>query len=72
MAYSSAFGAGVWMPLKTLAALVYGIEALVEGSVAINTGVCIQLGFSVLQLAKFDFSRMPPEKTRSADARAER
>jgi hypothetical protein len=62
MAYSSAFGAGVWIPLKTLAGLVYGVEALVVGSVAINTGVCIQLGFSVVQLAKFDFFRIPPER----------
>jgi hypothetical protein len=47
MAYANAIGAGVWMPLKTLAGLVYGIEALVVGSVAITTGVGIQLGFSV-------------------------
>src|SRR5215813_10182956 len=47
MAYSGAIGAGVWMPLKTLAGLVYGVEALVAGSVAIITGAGIQLGFSV-------------------------
>jgi hypothetical protein len=47
MAYSGTIEAGVWMPLKTLAGLVYGVEALVAGSVAIITGAGIQLGFSV-------------------------
>ncbi|MBV8138760.1 MAG: hypothetical protein JO121_24505 [Deltaproteobacteria bacterium] len=47
MAYSEAIGAGVWMPLKTLAALVYGVEALLAGSLAISTGAGIQLGFSI-------------------------
>ena len=47
MAYSGAIGAGVWMPLKTLAGLVYGVEALIAGSLAITTGAGIQLGFSV-------------------------
>jgi hypothetical protein len=47
MAYSDAIGAGVWMPLKTLAGLVYGVEALLAGSLAISTGAGIQLGFSV-------------------------
>jgi hypothetical protein len=47
MAYSEAIGAGVWMPLKTLAGLVYGVEALLAGSLAISTGAGIQLGFSV-------------------------
>ena len=47
MAYSGVIGAGVWMPLKTLAGLIYGVEALVGGSVAIVTGAGIQLGFSV-------------------------
>ncbi|MBV8136186.1 MAG: hypothetical protein JO121_11240 [Deltaproteobacteria bacterium] len=47
MAYSNAIGTGVWMPLKTLAGLVYGVEALVAGSLAISTGAGIQLGFSV-------------------------
>ena len=47
MAYSGAIGAGVSMLLKTLAGLVYGVEALVAGSVAIITGAGIQLGFSV-------------------------
>lgn len=48
MVYSSSIGAGVWMPLKTLAALVYGVEALVEGPAAIVTGAGIQLVLSVL------------------------
>jgi hypothetical protein len=47
MAYSGAIGAGIWMPLKTLAGLVYGVEALVAGSAAITTGAGIQLGFSL-------------------------
>jgi len=47
MAYSDAIGAGVWMPLKTLAGLVYGVEALLAGAVAISTGAGIQLGFSL-------------------------
>jgi hypothetical protein len=47
MAYSSATGAGVTMPLKTLGALVYGIEALVAGWVAMAAGAGIQLGFSI-------------------------
>ena len=47
MAYSGAVGAGVWMPLKTLAGLVYGVEALIAGSLAITTGAGIQVGFSV-------------------------
>jgi hypothetical protein len=47
MTYSGAIGAGVWMPLKTLAGLVYGVEALVAGSAAIITGAGIQIGFAV-------------------------
>src|SRR5262249_49477281 len=47
MAYSGTIGAGVWMPLKTLAGLVYGVEALIAGSVAIITGAGILLGWSV-------------------------
>jgi len=47
MAYSGTIGAGIWMPLKTLAGLVYGVEALVAGSMAITTGAGIQLGLSV-------------------------
>jgi hypothetical protein len=47
-AYSSVTGAGVTMPLKMLGALVYGVEALVAGSMAILTGAGILLGFSVV------------------------
>lgn len=47
MAYSGVIGAGVWMPLKTLAGLIYDVEALVGGSVATVSGAGIQLGFSV-------------------------
>ena len=47
MAYSGVLDAGVWMPLKTLAGLVYGVEALVAGSVATITGAGIQLGCSL-------------------------
>ena len=48
MAYSSAIGAGVTMPLKALGALVYGVEALVAGSMAMLAGAGIQLGFSMV------------------------
>jgi hypothetical protein len=48
MAYSSATGAGVTMPLKALGALVYGVEALVAGSTAMLAGAGIQLGFSIV------------------------
>ncbi len=48
MVYSGAIGAGIWMPLKTLAGLVYGVEALVSGSAAISTGAGIQLGWLAL------------------------
>jgi uncharacterized membrane protein YagU involved in acid resistance len=48
MAYSSATGAGVTMPLKALGALVYGVEALVTGSMAMLAGAGIQLGFSIV------------------------
>jgi uncharacterized membrane protein YagU involved in acid resistance len=48
MAYSSAIGAGVTMPLKALGALVYGVEALVAGSTAMLAGAGIQLGFSIV------------------------
>src|ERR1700740_2377027 len=47
-AYSSVIGAGVTMPLKVLGAFVYGVEALVAGSMAILTGAGILLGFSVV------------------------
>src|SRR5258708_39843212 len=48
MAYSSETGAGTTMPLKALGALVYGVEALVAGSMAMLAGAGIQLGFSIL------------------------
>jgi hypothetical protein len=48
MAYSSATGAGVTMPLKALGAFVYGVEALVVGSMAMLAGAGIQLGFSIV------------------------
>jgi uncharacterized membrane protein YagU involved in acid resistance len=48
MAYSSVTGAGVTMPLKALGALVYGVEALVVGSMAMLAGAGIQLGFSIV------------------------
>src|ERR1700733_13214119 len=48
MAYSSATGAGVTMPLKALGALVYGVEALVVGSMAMLAGAGIQLGCSIV------------------------
>jgi uncharacterized membrane protein YagU involved in acid resistance len=48
MAYSSATGAGLTTPLKALGAFVYGVEALVAGSMATLAGACIQLGFSIV------------------------
>jgi len=48
MAYSSATGAGTTMPLKALGALVYGVEALVAGSMAMLAGAGIQVGFSIV------------------------
>jgi len=48
MAYSSAIGEGLTMPLKALGALVFGIEALVAGTVALAAGAGIQLGFSIV------------------------
>ena len=46
--YSSVTGAGVTMPLKALGAFVYGVEALVAGSMAMLAGAGIQLGFSIV------------------------
>ncbi len=48
MAYASVTGAGITMPLKALGALVYGVEALVAGSMAMLAGAGIQLGFSIV------------------------
>ena len=36
------------MPLKALGAFVYGVEALVAGSMAMLAGAGIQLGFSIV------------------------
>jgi uncharacterized membrane protein YagU involved in acid resistance len=47
MAYSSELGEGPAMPLKALGGLVYGVEALVYGTVAAAAGAGIQLGFSI-------------------------
>ena len=41
MAYASVTGAGITMPLKALGALVYGVEALVAGSMAMLAGAGI-------------------------------
>jgi len=48
MAYSNAKGAGLTTPLKDVGALVYGVEALVAGSMAMLAGAGIQLGFSIV------------------------
>src|SRR5258707_13972837 len=48
MAYSSETGAGTTMPLKALGALVYGVEALVAGSMAMLAGAGVQVGFSIV------------------------
>ncbi len=48
MAYSNAIGEGVTMPLKALGGLVYGVEALVAGSMAMLAGAGIQIGFSIV------------------------
>jgi uncharacterized membrane protein YagU involved in acid resistance len=48
MAYSNAIGQGMTMPLKALGAIVYGVEALVTGSMAMLAGAGIQLGFSIV------------------------
>ena len=48
MTYSSVTGVGVTVPLKALGALVYGVEALVAGSMAMLAGAGIQLGFSIV------------------------
>jgi len=48
MTYAGLTGAGATMPLKAIAALVYGVEALVAGPDAMLVGASIQLGFSIL------------------------
>ena len=47
MVGSGAVGMGATMPLKALAAFVFGVEALIEGSRAVAAGVGLQLAFSV-------------------------
>src|SRR5271156_2433346 len=48
MTYARVSGMGVTMPLKALAAQVYGVEALVSGPRAMLDGALIQLGFSIV------------------------
>ena len=48
MTYARVSGMDVTMPLKALAAQVYGVEALVSGPRAMLDGALIQLGFSIL------------------------
>jgi len=48
MAYARINGAGATMPLKALGAFVYGVEALVAGSIAILTGAGLQLGDAIV------------------------
>src|SRR5215469_12463557 len=48
MAYSRLNGAGATMPLKALGAFVYGVEALVAGSMAMLAGAGLQLGVAIV------------------------
>src|SRR5215469_11354538 len=48
MTYARLTGAGLTSPLKAVGALVYGVEALVAGPVAILTGTSIQLGLAIV------------------------
>jgi len=48
MTYARLTGAGLTSPLKAVGALVYGVEALVAGPVALLTGASIQLGFAIV------------------------
>src|ERR1700687_1921023 len=48
MTYAGVTGAGVTMPLRALGALVYGVESLVAGPIAMLVGALIQLGFSIV------------------------
>jgi hypothetical protein len=48
MGYASLTGAGSTTPLKAIGALVYGVEALVAGTMALLTGASIQLGFAIV------------------------
>jgi hypothetical protein len=48
MIYASLTGAGLTTPLKAVGALVYGVEALVAGPLALLTGASIQLGLAII------------------------
>jgi hypothetical protein len=48
MIYASLTDAGLATPLKTVGALVYGVEALVAGPAALLTGALIQLGIAIV------------------------
>jgi hypothetical protein len=48
MTYAYMMGAGLTMPLKAVAALVYGVEALVVGPAALLAGASIQVGFAIV------------------------
>jgi len=48
MTYASLTGGGLTTPLKAVGALVYGVEALVAGPMALLTGASIQLGFAIV------------------------
>jgi hypothetical protein len=48
MAYASLTGGGLTTLLKADGALVYGVEALVVGTVALLAGASIQLGFAII------------------------
>jgi hypothetical protein len=48
MTYAAVTGAGLTMPLKSLGAFVYGVEALVAGPTAMLVGALIQVGFLIV------------------------
>jgi hypothetical protein len=48
MTYASLTGAGLTTPLKDVGALVYGVEALVAGPLALLVGASIQLGLAIV------------------------
>jgi hypothetical protein len=48
MTYAGLTGAGLTTPLKAAGALVYGVEALVAGPLALLVGASIQLGFAIV------------------------
>jgi uncharacterized membrane protein YagU involved in acid resistance len=55
MTYASLTGAGLTMPIRAVAALVYGVEALVVGPAAVLAGASIQLGFAIVVAILFAF-----------------